>query len=156
MNRKRHMCLCVLNKSLLWMVHYINDLSVWLGAGRAELMFERSGAFSQVTDSVCLQVSKSGAVCVSKRGRAHSDKRSPAGVFRGVWMWIWFYADIFSWVMWAAVRHNDMCNLPFTVTGELQVWFSPSSEKGSGPIWTLIIATKHPLKEEREDRIHAK
>lgn len=41
-------------------------------------MFERSGAFSQVTDSVCLQVSKSGAVCVSKRGRAHSDKRSPA------------------------------------------------------------------------------
>lgn len=47
-------------------------------------MFERSGTFSQVTDSECLQASKSGAVCVSKRERAHSDKSSPAGVFHGV------------------------------------------------------------------------
>lgn len=43
-------------------------------------MFERSGTFSQVTDSVCLQASTPGAVCVSKRERAHSDKGSPAGV----------------------------------------------------------------------------
>lgn len=46
--------LCVPNKSLLWLDHYVNDLCDRLGAGGTELIFERSGTFSQVTDSVCL------------------------------------------------------------------------------------------------------
>lgn len=81
MSRKWHTCLCVLNKSLLWMTRYINDLSVCLGSGGTELIFERSGTFSQVTDSVCLQASVSGTVCVSKSVRANCDKGGPDGVF---------------------------------------------------------------------------
>lgn len=117
MSRKWHTCLCVPNKSILWMVHYINDLSVWLRAGRAELMFERSGPFSQVTGSVCLQASEPGAVCIQE-GEGTQWQSCSCWSFHGVWMWTWFCADIFSCAMCAAVRNNGMCSLPFPVTSE--------------------------------------
>lgn len=50
-------------------------------SGGTELIFERSGTFSQVTDSVCLQESGSGTVQVSKRVRADSDKGGSGRVY---------------------------------------------------------------------------
>lgn len=73
--------LCAPNKGLLWMDHYINDLCDCLGAGGTELIFERSGTFSQVTDSMCLQATESGALSESKRMRTDSGKGGPDGVF---------------------------------------------------------------------------